>query len=220
VACIDNGDFAGRITSVSVSGEGVANIATPATVATSGVTVFTDCAYKGQSATLREGDFNNAQLNELGIQDNSISAIQVSDGYQVELFLNDFQRGGSGTLSTNNPCLVGQYNDAISSMTVRKIGAGATSAAATTPVATLYSHCNYRGGSGQLPVGKHDINALKKAGIKEKSVSSIKLSPGYRAVVYSGPSFNAKSHVLTADDDCLDNDDMNRSVCGATQSIE
>jgi len=187
VACIDSGDFANRITSVSVSGDGVANIATPAKVAASGVTVFTDCAYKGQSATLREGDYNNAQLNELGIQNNSISALQVSDGYQVELFINDFQRGSSGTLSTNNPCLVGQYNDAISSMTVSKIGAGATSAAAT-PVATLYAHCNYRGGSAQLPAGKHDINALKKAGIKEKSVSSIKLSPGYRAVVYSGPS--------------------------------
>ncbi len=209
VPCIDTGDFANRITSVSVSGDGVATVAAPEKVTTAGVTVFTECAYKGQSATLREGEYNNAQMNELGIQDNSISALQVSDGYQVELFLNDFQRGGSGSLSTNNPCLVGQYNDAISSMIVRKTG---TANAAATPVATLYAHCNYRGGSVQLPAGKHDINALKKAGVKEKSVSSIKLSPGYRAVVYSGPSFNAKSHVLTADDDCLDNDDMNEQL--------
>lgn len=209
VQCIDNGDFASRITSVSVSGEGVADVATPAKVASEGVTVFTECAYKGQSATLREGEYNNAQINELGIQNNTISALQVSDGYQVELYLNDFQRGGSGTLSTNNPCLVGQYNDAISSMVVRKTEASSTAAS---PVATLYAHCNYRGGSAQLPVGKHDINALKKAGITEKSVSSIKLSPGYRAVVYAGPSFNAKSLVLTADDDCLDNDDMNEQL--------
>jgi len=211
VQCIDTGDFGNRITSVSVSGEGVATAPTPATAATTGVTVFTECAYKGKSATLREGEYNNAQINELGIQDNSISALQVSEGYQVELYLNDFQRGTSGSLSTNNPCLVGQYNDAISSMVVSKTG-GASASAAANPVATLYAHCNYRGGSAQLPVGKHDINALKKAGIKEKSVSSIKLSPGYRAVAYSGPSFNEKSIVLTADDDCLDNDDMNEQL--------
>jgi len=211
VQCIDSGDFANRITSVSISGEGVANVATPANVATEGVTVFTECAYKGQSAALREGEYNNAQMNELGIQDNSISGFQVSDGYQVELFINDFQRGASGILSNNNPCLVGQYNDAISSMIVRKTGAGSASSSET-PVVTLYAHCNYRGGSAQLPVGKHDINALKKAGIKEQSVSSIKLSPGYRAVMYAGPSFNSKSLVLTADDDCLDNDDMNEQL--------
>jgi len=210
VKCIDTGDFANRITSVSVSGEGAAVASTPAKVAAStGVTVFTECSYKGQSATLREGEYNNAQMNALGIQDNSISALQVSEGYQVELYINDFQRGGSGTLSTNNPCLIGQYNDAISSMVVRKTG---TASAAAQPVATLYAHCNYRGGSAQLAIGKHDSAALKKAGINENSVSSIKLSPGYRATVYTGPSFNAKSLVLTADDDCLDNDEMNEQL--------
>jgi len=211
VACIDTGDFANRITSVSVSGEGVAITPTSAVTAATGVTVFTECAYKGKSATLREGEYNNAQINELGIANNSISALQVSEGYQVELYINDFQRGASGTLSTNNPCLIGQYNNAISSMIVKKTGAG-TATATAEPVATLYAHCNYRGGSVQLPAGKHDMNALEKAGIKEKSVSSIKLNPGYRAVVYAGPSFNAKSVVLSADDDCLDNDDMNEQL--------
>lgn len=211
VQCIDTGDFANRITSVSISNEGAAVATTAAKEAAEGVTVFTECSYKGQSAILKEGEYNNAQLNAFGIQDNTISALQVSEGYQVELYINDFQRGGSGTLSTNNPCLVGQYDDTISSLVVSKTGAGATSAAAE-PVATLYAHCNYRGGSAPLPVGKYDINALEKAGIKENSVSSIKLTPGYRATVYTGPLFNAKSVVLTADDDCLDNDDMNEQI--------
>jgi len=220
VQCIDAGDFANRITSVSVSGEGVANVAAPAKIVSEGVTVFTECAYKGKSATLREGEYNNAQMNELGIQDNTISALQVSDGYQVELFMNDFQRGDSGVLSTNNPCLLGRYSDAVSSMIVRKTGTGVAGGAESS-VVTLYAHCNYRGGSAQLPVGNHDINALKKAGVKENSVSSIKLSPGYRAVVYSGPSFNSKSLVLTADDDCLDNDDMNEQLSSIViESVE
>jgi len=211
VACIDTGDFANRITSVSVSGEGVAAVAAPAAVAKAGVRGFTECSYRGQSATLQEGEYNNAQLNQMGIANNSISGVQVADGYQAELFLNDFQRGGSGTLSTNNPCLTGQYNNAISSIIVKKIGAAGSTANAQ-PVATLYAHCNYRGGSVQLPAGKFDDNALERAGVQQDTVSSIKLLPGYKATVYAGPLFNAKKIVLTADDDCLDNDDMNEQL--------
>ncbi len=211
IACLDQGDFANRITSISISGQGTATVAAPtAAAAAAGVKVFNQCNYRGKSATLKVGEYNNAQLNQLGIADNSIAAIQVADGYQVELFLNDFQRGGSGVLATNNPCLVGQYAKAISSVVVSQTGAASASKAK--PVATFYAHCNYRGGSAELPVGKHNAQALRAAAIDDDSISSIKLAAGYRAVVYAGPAFNQRSMVVTSDDDCLDNDDMNDKI--------
>ncbi len=214
VKCIDTGNFANRITSVSVSGSASATATTSAgatgnaVAARNGVVVYDACNYKGNSALLAEGEYTNAQLNKLGIANNSISALQVAEGYQVELYINDFYRGDSGTLATNNPCLIGEYNNSISSIVVSKTATTASSE----PVATLYAHCNFRGGSVQLPAGKYDARALKAAVVEDNSVSSIKLSAGYRAVIYSGPSFNSKSVIITGDDDCLDNDDMNEQL--------
>jgi len=210
VACIDSGNFANRITSVSVLGEGAQALEAPAKVASTGVTIYEECSYKGRSATLGVGEYTNAELNKRGIRNNSISALQVAEGYQAELYINDFHRGASGSLATNNPCLVGEYNDSITSIIVSKTIDANT--ARSEPVATLYAHCNYRGGSVELPAGRHDARALQAAQVKENTVSSIKLSPGYRAIVYSGPSFDAKRVVLSGDDDCLDNDDMNEQL--------
>jgi|GEM_PF-1231920 len=209
VKCIDTGSFANRITSLSVlSTGGSALAAAPAKKIASGATLYTECEFKGTSAQLGEGEYNNADLNALGISNNSISSVQVADGYQIDLFINDFQRGNSGMLNTSNPCLSGRYNEAVSSVVVRK----QANANASSPVATLYQHCNYRGASIQLPAGRYDMQALKNARVGENTVSSIKLTPGYRATIFDGPDFDSKSLVLSGDDDCLDNDDMNEKL--------
>lgn len=216
VHCIDSGSFANRITSLSVllkdgaSGNTDKNtaVAKPANKITAGAAVYTECDYRGTYANLREGTYNNAQLNDLGIDNNTISALQVADGYQVDLYVNDFQRGTSGMLDTDNPCLVGRYNDAISSLVVTK----KANINAATPAATMYVHCNYRGGNVQLPVGRYDQNALKDLLVSDNTVSSIKLLKGYTATIFDGPNFNGKSVVINGDDDCLDNDDMNEKL--------
>lgn len=208
VACIDTGSFANRITSLSVLGEGGGVVGTPAKKIASGVTVYSQCDYRGISANLREGEYTNAQLNALGINNNSISSLQVADGYQIDLFINDFQRGQSGMLNTDNPCLVGRYNDAVTSVIVRK----KANVTAATPAITVYAHCNFRGGSVQLPAGQYDSAALKKALVGDNTVSSIKLTQGYSATIYEGAKYSGKSLVLTGDDDCLDNDDMNEML--------
>lgn len=209
IKCIDTGSFANRITSVSVLGSGGSTLAAaPAQKIASGATVFTECAFKGTSAKLREGEYTNAELNALGIDNNSISSVLIADGYQIDMFINDFHRGTSGMLNTNNPCLVGRYNEAVTSVIVRKSANVSSSA----PAVTLYTHCNYRGGSIQLPAGRYDRQALKNARIGENTVSSIKVNEGYRATIYDGAKFDAKSLVLSGDDDCLDNDDMNEKL--------
>lgn len=209
VACIDTGPFANRITSLSVlSTGGTAAAPAASNKIASGARVYTECNYAGTSANLREGEYNNAELNALGINNNSISSLEVADGYQVDLYVNDFQRGQSGMLNTSNPCLVGRYNNAVSSVVVRK----KASATAATPIATLYVHCNYRGGSVQLPAGQYNRQALKDKSVGENTVSSIKIAPGYRATIFDGAQFNSDKVVITGDDDCLDNDDMNEKM--------
>ncbi len=208
VPCIDTGSFANRITSVTVTDSGSELAAAPKNVIKSGVTVHTECDYGGASANLREGEYTNAQLNALGINNNSISSVQVAEGYQVDLYINDFQRGDSGMLDTSSPCLAGRYNEAVTSVVVRR----KASATAATPAITLYTHCNYRGGSVQLPAGQYDRQALKDKLVGENTVSSIKLTAGFRATIFDGPAYDGKSLVLTSDDDCLDNDEMNEKL--------
>jgi len=209
VACIDTGSFANRITSLSVLSDGGNSLSTaPAKNIASGVTVYAECDYKGRSANLREGEYSNAQLNALGMDNNAISSLQVADGYQIDLFINDFQRGQSGMLNTDNRCLVGRYNDSVTSVVVRK----QASVTAATPAITLYANCNFRGGSVQLPAGQYDKDTLKNSLVGDNTVSSIKLTEGYKVTIYDGPKYAGQSLVLTGDDDCLDNDDMNEKL--------
>lgn len=220
VACIDTGSFANRITSLSVSGGGeeteLAASTTSSSNSSSGTApvvarLFPDCNYRGASVDLTAGEYMNSDLTKLGIKNNSISAIQLAEGYEIELFINDFHRGQSGTLAVNNPCLTGsQYDDAISSVIVRK--AGSKPVTEKEKVAGVYMHCNYKGGVVELPVGRHDATALKAAGVSDNAISSIKLKKGYQATLYDGVKFNGKRITITSEDDCLDDDDMNEKL--------
>jgi len=218
IQCLDNSQFAGKITSLSVAGEnGSSGLlqSSPTSQAKSssggGVArMFTECSYKGASAQIGVGEYTSSQLQALGLPNNSISAIQIADGYEAELFLNDFYRGKNGVLGKNNPCLVGEYNNAISSLVVRKkASAGAGFAP---PVATLYLHCNYRGASAKLAIGRHSEQQLKAARIDTNTVSSIKLAKGYKAVLYDSADFSGKGVTISADDDCLDDNNLNEML--------
>jgi len=213
VACIDTGNFANRITSLTVgstSGASTADATAQQAANDPVIRVFTECNYRGKSASMPVGEYNNKELTALGFDNNSISSIKLAKGYEAELFINDFQRGQSGTLKTDNPCLVGTYDDAISSIVVRK--ADGAAAVAALPVATLYLHCNFKGGSVELPVGRHDATALKTARVGDNTVSSIKISDGYRATLFDGTRFNGSKVVLTGNDECLDDNNINEKL--------
>lgn len=214
IACLDSGSFGGKVSSVSVVSSGGAaasssSAAQPASQATAAAAVYADCSYGGRSANLPVGEYTSAKLAELGIANNSISAIKLAEGYQIELFLNDFFRGQNGMLGKNNPCLVGDYSESISSVKVSKKSAGTAFAA---PVATVYLHCNFKGASQTLAAGKHSGQQLEAARISDNTVSSIKLSKGYQATIYDGSGFNGKSVVIKGDDECLDDNDMNEKM--------
>lgn len=84
---------------------------------------------------------------------------------------------------------------------VRKIGAGELpsdvdeSVALAQGVVLLYEHAQFAGKVWALPVGKHAW--FGEAGIDNDKVSSVKVPPGYRLVLFEHKDFEGKSRVAT-----------------------
>jgi hypothetical protein len=100
---------------------------TPSTCNSTGlVTVYKDCNYGGYSAGLNVGDYTTSKLNSLGVLDNDISSLNITEGYKIILYDGDNFTGNSITLTATNACLVNvgtNWNDIVSSVQVRTNGA-------------------------------------------------------------------------------------------------
>ena len=199
--------------------EAVAEKPKPVAVPTSAITLYADCNYKGRAINLQEGEFTTTKLRELGVANNSISSIRVSAGFQVELFENDFYRGSSGTLRQNDNCLVDdRFNDTISSLVVSRDPRAAAEAEVAATVkdnrvgVTVFGHCNFKGGSVKLKVGKYDVDALAAARIKDNVISSFKVEKGFQVTMYDSGDFTGQGKVFTENDNCLDDDRLNEAV--------
>jgi len=100
---------------------------TPSTCNSTGlVTVYKDCNYGGYSAGLNVGDYTTSQLSGLGVLNNDVSSLKITEGYKVILYDGDNFTGASITLTADNSCLVNassNWNDITSSIQVRTNGA-------------------------------------------------------------------------------------------------
>ncbi|MFM2395229.1 MAG: hypothetical protein RLZZ546_3212, partial [Bacteroidota bacterium] len=74
----------------------------------------------------------------------------------------------------------------------------------TTDLVTIYNDCNYGGFSGGLDVGDYNLAALQSKGVQNDVVSSIKVTQGYKVILYSDDNFLGSSVTLTSDSSCLD----------------
>jgi chitinase len=90
-------------------------------------TMYKDCNYGGYAISLPVGSYNLSDLNAKGIPNDDISSLQVSAGYEVQLFWDANFAGASTVISGNNSCLVGiGWNDQTSSLIVRASTSGFT----------------------------------------------------------------------------------------------
>lgn len=97
--------------------------------------VYQHCDFNGWEVALPEGEFSLAQLESLGVNNKAISSLRVDDGYEVVLFENSNFSGRSVTLSASDSCLVDNgFNDATSSIKIRKRSTVAGGRAASIPV--------------------------------------------------------------------------------------
>ncbi len=83
------------------------------------VTTYGDCNHTGFSGGFTTGDYTLAQMQALGVGDNTVSSITVRPGYKAVVYENDNFGGASYTITADNACLVAAgWNDRISSLKV------------------------------------------------------------------------------------------------------
>jgi len=85
------------------------------------VTAFADCAYAGFSGGLKAGDYTLSDLNAIGIYDNDIASLKVTNGFKAVLYENDNFGGASFEVTTDSSCL-GDWSDRVSSLKITTIG--------------------------------------------------------------------------------------------------
>jgi hypothetical protein len=94
------------------------------------ITVYKDCNYAGFSGGLTIGDYNLARLNSLGILNDDISSLRITQGFQAILYQDDNFRGASTVINSDNTCLNTTWNDKVTS--IRIIANGANNLGNTT----------------------------------------------------------------------------------------
>ncbi|MCD9018829.1 carbohydrate-binding protein [Parachryseolinea silvisoli] len=82
------------------------------------VTVYKDCNYTGFSGGLEIGDYNLARLRSLGVLDDDISSVRITQGFKVILYQDDNLTGGSTVLTSDLSCFDGTWNDKVTSIRV------------------------------------------------------------------------------------------------------
>ncbi|RYF24817.1 MAG: carbohydrate-binding protein [Flavobacteriales bacterium] len=98
---------------------------TPSVPATTDViTVYKDCNYTGFSGGLTIGDYNLARLNTLGVLNDDISSLKITQGFQAILYQDDNFTGASTVINSDNSCLNATWNDKVTS--IRIIANGTT----------------------------------------------------------------------------------------------
>jgi len=78
-----------------------------------------------------------------------------------------------------------------------------TRPAATTGIVTAYADCNFAGYSGGLKAGNYLLSDLNAIGISDKDIESLKITKGFKAILYENDNFSGASLEVTADSTCL-----------------
>jgi chitodextrinase len=88
------------------------------------VTLYVDCALAGSAVGLPAGSYTMAQLQALGVTNNSTSSVTVQSGYMVTLYDGDNFTGTATTLNANDNCLTDRsFNDLTTSAVVAAVPA-------------------------------------------------------------------------------------------------
>jgi|GEM_PF-1369627 len=112
----------------------------PINPSTGFVTAYADCYYGGFTGGLNIGDYNLAALKALGINDDAISSLKITQGYQAILYQDDNFTGGSSVINSDNTCLNTTWNDKVTS--IRVIANGVTNVAGNYFLQNLNSGLN------------------------------------------------------------------------------
>ncbi|OQP60747.1 beta/gamma crystallin-related protein [Niastella populi] len=159
-------------------------------------TVYRNCSFGGTAVGLLPGSYTLGQLQSVGILNDDISSLRVTNGYQVELFADNNFAGTSVVITADNSCLVANnFNDLTSSLKISAIGA--------ISAATVYKDCNYGGYAIALAPGNYTLSQLQASGILNEDISSLKVNSGYQIQLFANDNFTGNSQSFSTDNPCL-----------------
>ena len=74
----------------------------------------------------------------------------------------------------------------------------------TTGLITTYKDCNFSGSSAGLDIGDYTLAQLQAKGILNDDISSLKITQGYKVIIYMDDNFTGSNMTLTSDTSCFD----------------
>jgi hypothetical protein len=95
------------------------------------------------------------------------------------------------------------YNDETWSLANYAMAVNRIYHVAENPVATFYSAVNFSGNAVSLPAGEYTMLQLMYYGIPDNRITSIKVSAGYKATVYTNDNFAGSQAIYTLDNPSL-----------------
>ncbi len=81
---------------------------------------------------------------------------------------------------------------------------------------TVFSECNFQGKAISLQPGIYDKKSLQRAGVKDDSISSVVVSDGFSATLYTDDRFDGKVGSLRKSNSCLKSNTFNDKVSSLT----
>jgi hypothetical protein len=186
--------------------------------------VYQHCGFRGYGVRLPLGWYNLRKLRRMGIRNDDLSSIRVPRGYVVTLFEHVNFRGRRIRLTHSDNCFVNNgFNDIVSSIKVERIRR-VDSYPPVRPVQpphppvhprrmpTVYQHCGFRGYGVRLPLGWYNLRKLRRMGIRNDDLSSIRVPRGYVVTLYEHVNFRGRRIRLTHSDRCFVNNGFNDIV--------
>lgn len=155
------------------------------------VHVYQNINYAGFYSQLSTGDYTLAQLQARGVSDNDITSLSIPQGYVLTVYENDNFSGASKTFTANSAWLA-DWNDRISSLKITNTN---------TSLVNVYQDVTFGGYTAGLNVGDYTLAQLQARGILDNDITSLKITEGYKVIVYDGDNFTGASREFTATTD-------------------
>ncbi len=153
------------------------------------ITVFYNEDFEGKQVDLPPGNYTQAQLAALGIENNTISSVKVPPGVKAILFKNDGFTGDQLEVVANAEKL-GALNNNTSSIRVISVP--------VQPRARFFYKENFDGKEVDLPPGQYTQALLELYGIDNNTISSVKPT-GLSVTLYKNDNFSGETLLVTSD---------------------
>jgi hypothetical protein len=180
------------------------------------VTVYAGSYYAGAKWSFQPGRYRASEILMVGAR--NISSLVVPPGFRVIAYTGDDFNGRSRVITSTIQDLVAEgagWNKAISSMVIERTDPGYVNpgnagsvviggqpnggrpmpTAGPTEVVMAYADAFYQGSAQRLDPGAYRGSQL--IGTPPRTMSSIRIPPGYKVTVYDGPNFDGDFRVLT-----------------------